>query len=129
MAEEITSNGIPFQTVVLPPPRNVGTPDSADTPAPVSTKTCLASRNRSCNSGEISCARAFELAVERAAASDLCFVVGTSALVFPAAGLPEIAKTSGAYVCEINPERTPLSDLCDEVITGRAGDVLPMFSK
>ena len=79
--------------------------------------------------GEMLPPGAFELAVERAAASDLCFVVGTSALVFPAAGLPEIAKTSGAFVCEINPERTPLSDLCDEVITGKAGDVLPLFSK
>ena len=38
---------------------------------------------------------------------ELCFVVGTSALVYPAAGLPEIAKASGAFVCEVNPERTP----------------------
>ena len=72
---------------------------------------------------------AFEIAIERAAACELCFVVGTSALVYPAAGLPEIAKTSGAFVCEVNPERTPLSDLCDEVITGKAGDVLPLFTK
>lgn len=79
--------------------------------------------------GEMLAPGAFELAVERAAASDLCFVIGTSALVYPAASLPEIAKSSGAFVCEVNPERTPLSDLCDEVITGRAGDVLPLFSK
>jgi NAD-dependent deacetylase len=79
--------------------------------------------------GEMLPPGAFELAVERAAASDLCLVVGTSALVFPAAGLPEIAKSSGAFVCEVNPERTPLSDLCDEVITGKAGDVLPLFSQ
>jgi NAD-dependent deacetylase len=58
---------------------------------------------------------------------ELCFVVGTSALVYPAAGLPEIAKASGAYVVEVNPEETPLSELCDEVIQGRAGDVLPLF--
>lgn len=79
--------------------------------------------------GEMLPPGAFELAVERAADCDLCFVVGTSALVYPAAGLPEIARTSGAYICEVNPERTPLSDLCDEVITGKAGDVLPLFSK
>jgi NAD-dependent deacetylase len=79
--------------------------------------------------GEMLAPGTFELAVERAAASDLCFVIGTSALVYPAASLPEIAKSSGAFVCEVNPERTPLSDLCDEVITGRAGDVLPLFSK
>ena len=44
-------------------------------------------------------------------------------------GIPEIAKAAGAYVCEVNPERTPLSDLCDEVLTGKAGEVLPLFSR
>ena len=43
------------------------------------------------------------------------------------AGLPEIAKAAGAYVVEVNPERTPLSSLCDEVLTGKAGEVLPLF--
>jgi NAD-dependent deacetylase len=72
---------------------------------------------------------AFELACGRAAGCDLCFVIGTSALVYPAAGLPEIAKTAGGYVCEVNPERTPLSDLCDEVLMGKAGEVLPLIGK
>ena len=79
--------------------------------------------------GEVLPPGAFELAVERADESDLCFVIGTSALVYPAAGLPEIAKSSGAFICEVNPERTPLSDLCDAVITAKAGDVLPLLSK
>jgi NAD-dependent protein deacetylase/lipoamidase len=70
---------------------------------------------------------AFEFAVDRAARCELCFVVGTSALVYPAAGLPEIAKAAGAYICEVNPERTPLSDLADEVLTGKAGEVLPLI--
>jgi len=70
---------------------------------------------------------AFEFASEAATRCDLCFVIGTSALVYPAAGLPEIAKAAGAYVCEVNPERTPLSDLCDEVIVGKAGEVLPQI--
>ena len=78
--------------------------------------------------GELLPSGAFEFAAERAAICELCFVIGTSALVYPAAGLPEIAKTAGAFVCEVNPERTPLSDLCDEVITGKAGEVLPLFS-
>ena len=72
---------------------------------------------------------AFETAAELASTCDLCFVIGTSALVYPAASLPEIAKTAGAYICEVNPERTPLSDLCDEVITGKAGEVLPLIGK
>jgi len=77
--------------------------------------------------GELLPTGAFERAVEKAEACELCFVVGTSALVYPAASLPEIAKAAGAYLCEVNPERTSLSDSCDEVFTGKAGDVLPMF--
>ncbi len=79
--------------------------------------------------GEMLPAGAFETAAAKAQSCELCFVVGTSALVYPAAALPEIARSSGAYVVEVNPERTPLSDLCDEVIQGRAGEVLPMFDK
>ena len=75
--------------------------------------------------GEMLPAGAFEFAAQRAAACELCLVIGTSGLVYPAAGLPEIAKSAGAFVCEVNPEPTPLSDLCDEVITGKAGEILP----
>ena len=79
--------------------------------------------------GEMLPPGAFEFAAERALDCELCFVIGTSGLVYPAAGLPEVAKAAGAYVCEVNPERTSLSELCDEVLTGNAGDVLPLFSK
>ena len=78
--------------------------------------------------GEMLPPGAFEFAADRALHCELCFVIGTSGLVYPAAGLPELAKAAGAYVCEVNPERTPLSDLCDEVITGKAGEVLPLLS-
>ena len=70
---------------------------------------------------------AVELAAERAARCDLCIVIGTSALVYPAAGLPEIARSAGAFLCEVNPEPTPLSRLCDEVLMGKAGEVLPLL--
>jgi NAD-dependent protein deacetylase/lipoamidase len=79
--------------------------------------------------GELLPAGAFEKAAAKAGACDLCFVVGTSALVYPAAALPEIAIDAGAYMVEVNPERTPLSDLCDEVLTGPAGEVLPLFDQ
>ncbi len=69
----------------------------------------------------------FERAATAASECDLCLVVGTSAIVYPAASLPEIAKAAGAYVCEVNPELTALSDMCDEVLTGRAGELLPKF--
>ena len=77
--------------------------------------------------GEMLPPGAFEFALERATRCELCFVIGTSALVYPAASLPEVAKSSGAFVCEINPEPTPLSSMCDEVIVGKAGEVLPLI--
>ena len=79
--------------------------------------------------GELLPPGAFEFAAAKAAKCELCFVIGTSALVYPAAGLPEIARSAGAYLCEVNPERTPLSDVCDEVIMGKAGEVLTQISK
>jgi NAD-dependent deacetylase len=75
--------------------------------------------------GEIVPADVYSLAAERAAECELCFVVGTSALVYPAAGLPLVARRAGAYVVEVNPEPTPLSEVCHEVLQGRAGEILP----
>ena len=79
--------------------------------------------------GEMLPPGAFEQAADEAAVADICFVIGTSALVYPAAGLPEIAQAAGAFVCEVNPERTPLSHLCDESLMGKAGEVLPILSR
>jgi NAD-dependent deacetylase len=56
-------------------------------------------------------------------------VIGTSAVVYPAASIPEIARAASAYMVEVNPERTALSDLCDEVLTGKAGEILPLFDR
>ena len=64
-------------------------------------------------------------AAEGAAESDVCFIIGTSAIVYPAAGLPLAAKRAGAYLVEINPEPTPLSDACDLPLRGPAGELLP----
>lgn len=56
---------------------------------------------------------------------DLMLVVGTSAVVQPAALMPVIAKEAGAKVIEINPERTPLTgDISDYLIKGKAGVVM-----
>lgn len=79
--------------------------------------------------GEMLPAGAFERAAAAAQHCELCFVVGTSAVVYPAASIPEIARTAGAYVVEVNPETTALSELCDEVITGKAGEILPLLSE
>ncbi len=77
--------------------------------------------------GEELPAGVFRTAASRAATCDVCFVVGTSAIVYPAAGLPSIAQRAGAYLVEINPELTALTEMCDEVIQGKAGEVLPLL--
>jgi len=55
----------------------------------------------------------------------LMLVVGTSAVVQPAASVPVMAKDRGAYLIEVNVERTPLSPWADEVILGPAAEELP----
>ncbi|HXM51320.1 MAG TPA: NAD-dependent deacylase [Pyrinomonadaceae bacterium] len=77
--------------------------------------------------GEMLPAGAFESAATKARTCDLCLVIGTSAAVYPAASIPEAARSASAYLVEVNPERTPLSDLCDEVLTGKAGEILPLL--
>jgi len=63
---------------------------------------------------------------EEAKSSDLVLVIGTSALVYPAAGIPPLAKQSGAKVVEINMEPTPLTGfVSDYIIQGSAGQILP----
>lgn len=78
--------------------------------------------------GEMLPPGAFEFAAARASRCEICFVIGTSALVYPAASLPEMAKSAGAFVCEINRETTDLSPLCDAVVKGKAGEVLPQLA-
>jgi NAD-dependent deacetylase len=67
----------------------------------------------------------FSRAASAARSAELALVVGTSSLVYPAASLPAIAAASGAYVVEVNPERTPLSDSASEILAGPAGVVMP----
>lgn len=56
---------------------------------------------------------------------ELMLVVGTSAIVQPAAWMPAIAKDAGAKVIEINPESTPLTrDISDYLIEGKAGPII-----
>ncbi|HWC77970.1 MAG TPA: NAD-dependent deacylase [Blastocatellia bacterium] len=69
----------------------------------------------------------FERAEEAAAAADLFFVIGTSAVVYPAASLPIAAKQAGARLIEVNSEQTDVSLLCDFTVLGKAGEVLPQF--
>ena len=70
-------------------------------------------------------ASALAAAEDAARRCRVLLVVGTSAQVYPAAGLPELAQRSGALVVEINPSATALSVTADYVLRGAAGVVLP----
>jgi len=59
--------------------------------------------------------------------SDLCLIIGTSGVVYPAAGFASIAKAAGAFVAEINLGTTPQTDLVDLSVQGRAKDVVPLL--
>ncbi len=48
-------------------------------------------------------------------------VIGTSAVVYPAAYLPHHAKRSGKEVIEINPDVTPVTEIADLSVRERAG--------
>jgi NAD-dependent deacetylase len=56
---------------------------------------------------------------------EVMFVVGTSAVVQPAASLPLSAGESGATIVEINPDPTPITPYVDFSFRGKAGDILP----
>ena len=58
---------------------------------------------------------------------DLFLVIGTSGVVYPAAGFASAAKHAGALVMEINLESTPQSDLVDLSLQGRAKDLVPLL--
>jgi NAD-dependent deacetylase len=68
---------------------------------------------------------ALSAAIDAASACDLLLAVGTSGVVYPAAGIPGIAAGSGATVIQVNPEPTPLDRVCDINLRGAAGRVLP----
>jgi NAD-dependent deacetylase len=59
--------------------------------------------------------------------AQVLLVVGTSAVVYPAASLAPIAKSAGARVIEINPDETPLSAHVDLSLRGLAGEILPQL--
>jgi NAD-dependent deacetylase len=60
-----------------------------------------------------------------AASAEVFLVIGTSAVVHPAAGLIPYARRAGAKVIEINTERTAASQWVDCALRGPAGEILP----
>lgn len=67
----------------------------------------------------------WQASVDAVTTADVLVVVGTSAIVYPAAGLPELALARGAVVVEVNPEPTPLSDAVTLTVRESASVALP----
>jgi len=63
-------------------------------------------------------------AKEESMACDLFLAVGSSLVVYPAAGFPALAKESGAALVIVNREPTGLDDLADLVINAEIGPAL-----
>lgn len=69
-----------------------------------------------------------EQSIEEAWKCDLMLICGTSAVVYPFANLPRIARQrEGTTIIEINAEPTPLTEegVSDYLITGKTGEILP----
>ncbi len=58
---------------------------------------------------------------------EVMFVIGTSAVVQPAASLPLAAAGAGAKIIEVNPDSTSLTPYADISFRGKAGEILPLI--
>ena len=77
--------------------------------------------------GEVLPRDTLERAFAAAETSGTCVVVGTSALVQPAALIPVAAVRQGATLIEVNPEETSISSLAHERLVGPAAELLPAW--
>jgi NAD-dependent deacetylase len=68
--------------------------------------------------------RVLAAASEAALGCDLALAIGTSAVVYPAAGLLSAARGRGAFTAEVNPEATPATGAVSLTVSGRAEEVL-----
>ena len=57
------------------------------------------------------------------------FVIGTSAVVHPAASLPSAAARAGAKIIEVNLEPTSLTPHANFFFPGKAGEILPVLDR
>jgi NAD-dependent deacetylase len=68
--------------------------------------------------------RAMRQAEEETLAADLFLAIGSSLVVFPAAGFPEMAKRNGAVLVIINREPTGMDEIADLVMNRSIGETL-----
>jgi len=69
---------------------------------------------------------AWQTAESAAAHCEVFISIGTSSLVYPAAGLAQLAKQNGAKLIEINPDPTP-NTIVDITLAEKAGVVMPVL--
>ena len=79
--------------------------------------------------GELLPPDAITNAQEAACSCDVMIVAGTAAVVQPAASLADWAKASGAFLVEVNPEETPVSDFADVRFPVPSGEILPQVAE
>ncbi|MDE2364727.1 MAG: NAD-dependent deacetylase [Hyphomicrobiales bacterium] len=72
--------------------------------------------------------QAMRKAREETELCDLFLAVGSSLVVYPAAGFPVIAKRNGAILAIVNRDETALDDAADVVLRGDIGDILAPFA-
>jgi NAD-dependent deacetylase len=72
---------------------------------------------------------ALEAASAAAGSCDIFMSLGTSSVVYPAAGLAHVARARGARVLEVNAEPTPLSPLVTWSLRGMCGEILPVLAE
>ena len=77
--------------------------------------------------GEALPRREWAIAEERMLNADAVLIVGTSGVVFPAAGLPLMAHSRGIPIVEVTPMRTDLSQLAAVVVEDTAANALPLI--
>jgi NAD-dependent deacetylase len=75
--------------------------------------------------GEALPSEALAAAFEALTRCDVFMSVGTSAVVYPAAGFIDLAAENGAVTIEVNRDVTPLSSRVDHPLRGLAGEILP----
>lgn len=75
--------------------------------------------------GEAPSSESFDRSYAALTVCEVILVVGTSGIVYPAAGFPALAKQAGAAVIEVNPEETPITALADVFLKATAGEALP----
>lgn len=75
--------------------------------------------------GEMLPPQAIAAAEDAVHGCDVFLSVGTSSVVYPAAGFVQVAARNGARTIEVNMDPTPISGHVDWALHGRAGEILP----